>query len=240
MENSKKIKIVVLTGSGISAESGLTTFRDADGLWEQYKVEDVCTHSAWENNPEKLVDFYNMVRRKIKEAKPNEAHLELTRLQQYFPDMEIITQNVDDLHERAGSKNILHLHGEINKLRPENNINGGFVNCDGDEVYGDTDETGSLLRPHIVFFGEDVPNMPKASEIAKNADIFIIIGTSLQVYPAAYLLNDVSIDSEIYIVDPNVAEPVYNSYFKHIKKNATEGVKEVVDEIIEKYVKNEK
>lgn len=236
----KNPKIVVFTGSGISAESGLATFRDAGGLWEQFKVEDVCTHKAWEKQPEKLVEFYNMVRRKVKEAQPNAAHIAITKLQESFPDMEIITQNVDDLHERAGSKNILHLHGEINKLRSENNIYDDFVDCTGDEVYGDKHTDGSLLRPHIVFFGEDVPNMKKAKEIARTADIFIVIGTSLQVYPAALLLDDISWDSKIYVVDPMPIQLPTNSYIKQITKPASEGVPELVETLINELTNNEK
>jgi len=237
METNKKPHIVILTGSGISAESGLTTFRDAGGLWEEYKVEDVCTHGAWLTQPEKLVEFYNMIRRKIHEAQPNAAHLAITKLQEAFPDTQIITQNVDDLHERAGSKNILHLHGEINKLRSSLNPKSELVDCYGDEVYGDKHPDGSRLRPHIVFFGEDVPNMVPAKEIAKTADIFIIVGTSLQVYPAALLKDYVSWDAEIYVVDPGAFEMFTNSYLEHIQKPATEGVPELVDKLINKYNK---
>jgi len=229
-----KSKIVILTGSGISAESGLTTFRDAGGLWEEYKVEDVCTHEAWEKQPEVLVNFYNMVRRKVNEAQPNAAHLAITKLQETFPDLQIITQNVDDLHERAGSNNSLHLHGEINKLRSSLNPTAELVDCCGDEVYGDKHPDGSILRPHIVFFGEDVPNMIPAREIAKTANIFIIIGTSLQVYPAAMLKDYVSWDAEIYVVDPGEFETFSNSYLEHIKEPATVGVPLLVDRLLNK------
>jgi len=234
MEN-KKPKIVILTGSGISAESGLTTFRDAGGLWEEYNVEEVCTKKAWDENPEKLVNFYNMVRQKVYMAQPNAAHLAITKLQNTFPDLEIITQNVDNLHEKAGSKNILHLHGEINKLRSTKNPDAELIDCYGNEVYGDKHPDGSKLRPHIVFFGEDVPNMIPAKEIVKTADIFIVIGTSLQVYPAASLLEHVPWESEIYIVDPGEFEPFSNSYLEHIQENATSGVPKLVDRLIEKY-----
>ena len=236
----KKPKIVIFTGSGISAESGLTTFRDAGGLWDKYKVEDICTHAAWKNNPEKLVEFYNKLRQKVRDAQPNDAHLAITRLQQVFPDVEIITQNVDDLHERAGSTNILHLHGEINKLRSENNIYNDFIDCPGDEIYGDRHPNdGALLRPHIVFFDEKVPNMIRAKRIARTSEIFIIIGTSLQVYPAASLLEDVSWDAKIYVIDPNEFEQFSNSYLEHIKKPATIGVPELVSRLIEEYNKDE-
>ena len=232
MEN-KKPHIVVFTGSGISAESGIPTFRDSDGLWNNFKVEEVCTHAAWEANPEKLVAFYNGLRRQMFEKQPNAA---LTKLQEVFPDTEIITQNVDDLHERAGNKNILHLHGEMTKLRSNMNPRSELIPLEGwEQHWGDKHPDGSNLRPHIVFFDEDVPNMPLAFEKAKKADIFIVIGTSLKVYPAAFILDSVSYDSEIYIIDPGDIELVSNSYIEHIKKPASEGVVELVDRLIEKY-----
>lgn len=226
-------KIVVFTGAGVSAESGLGTFRDADGLWEKYRIEDVCTHEAWLRNPELCVEFYNARRRDTLAAQPNAAHLAITRLQQAFPDTEIITQNIDDLHERAGSHHITHLHGEITKLRSENNETAA-VPLDGwEQHYGDRHPDGSLLRPYIVFFGEGVPYFPVACEIASKADILIIVGTSLNVYPAASLLNYAPEDAKIYLVDPGKPEmSIYKYRIQHIQKPATEGVPALVDELI--------
>lgn len=226
-------KIVVFTGAGVSAESGLGTFRDADGLWEKYRIEDVCTHEAWLRNPELCVEFYNARRRDTLAAQPNAAHLAITRLQQAFPDTEIITQNIDDLHERAGSHHITHLHGEITKLRSENNETAA-VPLDGwEQHYGDRHPDGSLLRPYIVFFGEGVPYFPVACEIASKADILIIVGTSLNVYPAASLLNYAPEDAKIYLVDPGKPEMgIYKYRIQHIQKPATEGVPALVDELI--------
>lgn len=227
-------KIVVFTGAGVSAESGLGTFRDADGLWEKYRIEDVCTHEAWLRNPELCVEFYNARRRDTLAAQPNAAHLAITRLQQAFPDTEIITQNIDDLHERAGSHHITHLHGEITKLRSENNETAA-VPLDGwEQHYGDRHPDGSLLRPYIVFFGEGVPYFPVACEIASKADILIIVGTSLNVYPAASLLNYAPEDAKIYLVDPGKPEMgIYKYRIQHIQKPATEGVPALVDELID-------
>lgn len=239
MEENKKPHIVIFTGSGISAESGIPTFRDSDGLWNNFKVEDVCTHAAWKRDPEGLIAFYNDLRKQMLEKQPNAAHLAITKLQEAFPDTEIVTQNVDDLHERAGNKNILHLHGEMTKLRSNMNPRAKLIPLEGwEQHWGDKHPDGSNLRPHIVFFDEDVVNMPDAFAIAKKADIFIVIGTSLQVYPAAYILDAVSWDAEIYIVDPGEVQLVSNSFIKHIKKNASEGVPELVDELITKYTKN--
>lgn len=232
---NNKPHVVVFTGSGISAESGIPTFRDSDGLWNNFRVTDVCTHSAWVNNPEKLTEFYNNLRKQMLEKEPNAAHFAITELQKAFPDTEIITQNVDNLHEKAGNKNILHLHGEITKLRSDINPT-ALVDLEGwEQHYGDKHPDGSNLRPHIVFFDEDVVNMPDAYEIAKKADIFIVVGTSLQVYPAAFLIDYVSWDSEIYIVDPGEIQLPSNSYIEHIKKPASEGVPELVDRLIKKY-----
>jgi len=235
MEEGKKPHIVVLSGSGISAESGIPTFRDADGLWEQYRVEDVCTAKAWKENPEFLFKFYDDLRKKVRDVQPNEAHYALTKLQETFPDMDIITQNVDDLHERAGCKNVLHLHGEINKLRSGMNPKSTLVDFTDESKWGDRHEDGSRLRPHIVFFGEDVVNIEKASKIAMTADIFIIIGTSLQVYPAAILLEYVSWDSEMYVIDPNKVELCTNSYIEHIEEKASVGVPELVERLLKRY-----
>jgi len=237
MEESKKPHIVVFTGSGISAESGIPTFRGNDGLWNNYDIDSVCTHKAWESNPEFLIKFYNDLRHQMSEKQPNAAHYAITRLQEAFPDLQIITQNVDDLHERAGSKNILHLHGEINKLRSSLNPKAELADFTDEYKWGDKHADGSRLRPHIVFFQEDVPNMPDAYKIVKTADIFIVIGTSLQVYPAANILDYVSWDAEIYIIDPGYVQMISNSFIEHIEKPASEGVPELVDKLIDKYHK---
>lgn len=227
------MKIVVFTGAGVSAESGLGTFRDADGLWEKYRIEDVCTHEAWLRNPELCVEFYNARRKDALAAQPNAAHLAITRLQQAFPDTEIITQNIDDLHERAGSNNITHLHGEITKLRSEND-DIATVPLEGwEQHYGDRHPDGSLLRPYIVFFGEAVPYFPVACQIASTADILIVIGTSLNVYPTASLLEYAPHDAKIYLVDPGQPEMgIYKYRIEHIKKPASAGVPELVDKLI--------
>ena len=182
-------KIVVFTGAGVSAESGLGTFRGSDGMWDRYRIEDVCTHDAWLNNPQLCVEFYNMRRREALAAQPNAAHVAIAQLQQRHPHCTIITQNIDDLHERAGATNVIHLHGEIIKLRAENDEN-AIVPFDGwEQRYGDRHPNGQLLRPHVVFFGEDVPNMTPAIEVTQQADIMVVVGTSLNVYPAALLLH---------------------------------------------------
>jgi NAD-dependent deacetylase len=180
-------KIVILSGAGISAESGIKTFRDSNGLWENHKIEDVASPEGFARNPELVLEFYNLRRRQLSEVNPNEAHHILAELQKDF-DVHIITQNVDDLHERAGSKNIIHLHGELKKVRPVNDEE-SIVPWEGDLNLGDLDENGIQLRPHIVWFGEMVPEMENAATIASTADILLVIGTSLQVYPAASLLH---------------------------------------------------
>src|ERR1700704_2736422 len=183
---SKK-KIVVLTGAGISAESGLKTFRDSDGLWEGHNIEDVATPRAWKKNPQLVLDFYNLRRRNVTEAKPNAAHYGLAELQQNY-DVSIITQNIDDLHERAGSTKVLHLHGEIFKMCSE--LNRSIVsNIRGDIKLGDLAEDGSQYRPDIVWFEEPVPMIEEAIPVVQSADIFVVVGTSLVVYPAAGLVN---------------------------------------------------
>lgn len=227
------MKIVVFTGAGVSAESGLGTFRDADGLWEKYRIEDVCTHEAWLRNPQLCVDFYNARRRDTLAAQPNAAHYAIARLQQAFPDTQIITQNIDDLHERAGAVNITHLHGEITKLR--SNINDtATVSLQGwEQHYGDRHPDGSLLRPYIVFFGENVPYFPVACEIASHADVMIVVGTSLNVYPAASLLEYVPSTAHIYVVDPGQPEfGIYRDRITHIREKASVGVPELVDKLI--------
>ena len=196
-----KKKCVVLTGAGISADSGLLTFRDAGGLWEGHKVTDVCTPEALERNPKLVIDFYNQRRLQADAAEPNAAHKALAELEKYY-DVHIITQNVDGLHEKAGSSKVLHLHGELNKLRSvadENEII-GFTGEQTDDV---RDSKGGPMRPHIVFFGEEVPLFPQAAEEMRDADVVIIVGTAMQVYPAASLIHYAPPDAECYLVDPN-------------------------------------
>lgn len=194
-------KIVVLTGAGISAESGIKTFRDSDGLWENHRIEDVATPEAWQRNPALVLEFYNQRRRQLLEVVPNAGHLGLVELAATF-DVEIITQNVDDLHERAGSDKVLHLHGELRKVRSETHPELVY-DWDEDVKIGDFCPKGGQLRPHIVWFGESVPMLEPAAEIAYEADIFIIIGTSLQVYPAASLMMYARPDIPYYYIDPN-------------------------------------
>ena len=196
-----KKKCVVLTGAGISADSGLLTFRDAGGLWEGHKVADVCTPEALERNPKLVIDFYNQRRLQADAAEPNAAHKALAELEKYY-DVHIITQNVDGLHEKAGSSKVLHLHGELNKLRSVANENEiiGFTGEQTDDV---RDSKGGPMRPHIVFFGEEVPLFPQAAEEMRDADVVIIVGTSMQVYPAASLIHYAPPDADCYLVDPN-------------------------------------
>jgi NAD-dependent deacetylase len=204
-------KIVFLTGAGISAESGIQTFRDSDGLWEGHDVIKVASPSGFEENPELVLNFYNQRRRQLLEVLPNRAHFNLVELEKYFK-VEIVTQNIDDLHERSGSTNVTHLHGELLKVRStldEKNV----LNWKKDLFLGDLCEKNSQLRPHIVWFGEMVPMLDKAIKIAKKADILVIIGTSMQVYPAASLIDYVEADVPIYFIDPkpSVNESSYQS-----------------------------
>src|SRR5687767_273364 len=197
-----KKKLVVLTGAGISAESGLKTFRDSDGLWEGYNVEDVATPRAWRKNPQMVLDFYNYRRKNVLDAQPNAAHIGLAELEKNY-DVQIVTQNIDDLHERAGSTNVLHLHGEIFKMRSEKNEDLVYPIYD-DINLGDTAEDGEQLRPHIVWFEEAVPMMEIAIEVVKSADLFLIVGTSLLVYPAAGLVNYAPWPIPKFIVDRKI------------------------------------
>lgn len=197
-----KKKLVVLTGAGISAESGLKTFRDSDGLWEGYDIHEVATATAWKRNPELVLQFYNMRRKNVREAQPNAAHAVLADLQQDF-DVQIITQNIDDLHERAGSKNVLHLHGEILKMRSEKN-EALVYPIEGDIRLGDKAGDGAQLRPHIVWFEEPVPLIAAAAQIVRRADIFVIIGTSLVVYPAASLVDYAPWPIPKFIIDRKI------------------------------------
>jgi len=215
----------VLTGAGISAESGLKTFRDSDGLWEGYDIEDVATPRAWEKNPQLVLEFYNYRRREVAKAQPNAAHTGLAELQDDF-DVHIITQNIDDLHERAGSKKVLHLHGEIFKMRCERNEELVYEIRD-DINWGDKSEKGFQLRPHIVWFEEPVPMIEEAMKITRTAEIFVVVGTSLVVYPAAGLVNFAPWQIPKFIVDKKVpyTSSLYN--LTAIEMPATEGVKEL-------------
>lgn len=196
-------KIVVLTGAGISAESGIKTFRDADGLWEGHDIMEVASPIGWNKNPELVLDFYNKRRAQLLEVNPNKAHYILSELEKHF-DVHIITQNVDDLHERAGSSKILHLHGELLKARSITQKD-YIIDWNKDLLLGDVDTNGIQLRPHIVWFGEDVPAIEEAIEIIEQAQILVVIGTSLQVYPAAGLLNYVEPNIPVYYIDPKPA-----------------------------------
>ncbi len=222
-----KQKLVVLTGAGMSAESGIATFRDSGGLWEQYPVEQVATPEGFEADPELVLNFYNMRRRELLNAKPNEGHKGLAELEKKF-EVHIITQNIDNLHEQAGSSHVLHLHGELMKARSTGDESLIYDIDPGkcDIHLGDLCEKGYQLRPHIVWFGEAVPMIQEAEEITRRAHIFVIIGTSMNVYPAAGLLNDVRKNVPVWLIDP---KDVYTQRYDihHIQKGASEGVKEL-------------
>jgi NAD-dependent deacetylase len=215
-------KLVVLTGAGISAESGLKTFRDSDGLWEGYEIEDVATPRAWKRNPKLVLEFYNYRRSEVAKAAPNAAHYGLAALQDQY-DVQIITQNIDDLHERAGSKKVLHLHGEIFKMRSEQQehlvypVTGDILL--GDKAAGD----GAQLRPHIVWFEEPVPMIEEAARLTRQADIFVVIGTSLAVYPAAGLLHEATPNIPLFIVDKRIPH-TGSARITAIEAPATEGI----------------
>ena len=220
-----KKKLVVLTGAGISAESGLKTFRDSDGLWEGYDIYEVASPRGWKKNPQVVLDFYNMRRKDVTNAKPNAAHYGLAELEKDF-EVEIITQNIDDLHERAGSSNVLHLHGEIFKMRTSIAYDDRMIyDIKGDINIGDLAPDGSQLRPHIVWFEEPVPMIEPAATIVSWADIFVVIGTSLAVYPAAGLLNVASDDIPKYIIDKNIPVTRAVNNLSAIEASATEGIK---------------
>ncbi len=226
------MKIVVFTGAGISADSGLKTFRDADGLWAEYRIEDVCTPEALARNRALVIEFYNKRRRELEHTEPNAAHYAVAELEKQF-DVEVITQNVDDLHERAGSSKITHLHGELRKLRSTTNPD-LIVDCTGwEQKLTDTAADGSLLRPHIVFFGEAVPMFDRACKIAATADLLIVIGTSLAVYPAASLVHYVHPATPICLVDPGTPDTrLIRNPLTHLRKRAAEGVPELVKSLL--------
>lgn len=228
---SAKKHLVVLTGAGISAESGVQTFRDADGLWEGHNVEDVATPQAWQRNPTLVNDFYNARRKQLTTVYPNAAHLGLVALEEHFK-VSIITQNVDNLHERAGSKNILHLHGELTKVGSTQNYD-YQIDWEGDLTLEDKDPYGNVLRPHIVWFGEAVPLFEEVCQIVSTADVLVIIGTSLQVYPAASLMYYANADVPTYYIDPKpgiIDQKPLN--FTLIQKKATEGVRDLIAKLV--------
>lgn len=226
-----KKRLAVLTGAGVSAESGISTFRDSNGLWENYNVEDVASIDGWHRNPGLMLDFYNQRREQLAKVKPNAAHLDIAALEKDY-DVTVITQNVDNLHERAGSTRIIHLHGELTKVRPENccNERDGFSESSvfdigyGEIHLGDLSPDGVQLRPHIVWFGEAVPKIGQAIDAVEKCDLLLIVGTSLQVYPAAGLYRYAGTDTPIYIIDPKDV-PVHDKRIVHIKDVATAGMK---------------
>ncbi len=223
-------KLVVLSGAGVSAESGISTFRDNGGLWDRYDPQEVCSIEGWRRNPALLQDFYNIRRAELEGVRPNAAHYAIAALERDY-DVRVVTQNVDNLHERAGSTNVLHLHGELTKVRPENTYNEadgystasvidiGYAQIAADEKGPD----GTRLRPHIVFFGEAVPNIEKAMDIVSGADIFLIVGTSLQVYPAAGLYRFAPAGKPIYIIDPSDVL-IHDPRIVHIREVASKGM----------------
>lgn len=227
-------KLVVLTGAGISAESGIPVFRGDDGLWEGYRLEEVATPEAWQRDPEMVLDFYNMRRKKALEVAPNRGHELLAELQDHF-DVTVITQNIDNLHERAGSENVIHLHGEIQKVRSSDHpelvyeLEGWELNM------GDCCEHGSQLRPHIVWFGEPVPMIEKAAEVAAEADIFMVVGTSLLVYPAAGLISVAPGHIPKFVVDPKVPDTTGIKNVFAFAEKASEGLVRVKQKLVEEY-----
>lgn len=219
--------IVVFTGAGMSAESGISTFRDTGGLWDKYRIEEVATPEAFQRDPAFVLDFYNQRRRQIREAKPNQAHFALAALEDRY-EVIIITQNIDDLHERAGSTRVIHLHGEIMMGRSSNSP-GVITKLGKSDIFlGDMAEDGSQLRPHIVWFGEEVPLMETAIDITRSAGTFLVVGTSLNVYPAAGLVHHAPRSAEKYLVDPQIPESGMMSGFHFIKERAGEGVPRLV------------
>ena len=228
------VNVVVLSGAGISAESGIRTFRDGDGLWRTHRFEDLATPQAWENNPHLVLEFYNQRRKQLFESEPNEGHKALVKLEKHFIT-DIITQNVDDLHERAGSGRVLHLHGELKKARSTRNPKLVYTLDHWELKWGDKCEEGSQLRPHIVWFGESVPNIGLAIQLVRQANLMIVVGTSLKVYPAAGLLDYAPHQIPVYLVDPSAEVPYHMSNVIPIREKAGIGLPKLVDELIEKY-----
>jgi NAD-dependent deacetylase len=223
-------KLVILSGAGISQESGISTFRDANGLWENHDIMEVASIQGWHKNPELVLDFYNQRRRQLSEVKPNEAHNIIVQLEDQF-EVTIITQNVDDLHERAGSKNVIHLHGELYKACSQRNKN-KVIEWKTDINLSDKAEDDSQLRPFIVWFGEDMPLLDPATDMVYDADILIVIGTSLQVYPAANLIHFAHNAKKKYLIDPHCQDYSVPSDFVKLAMKATEGMAKVRDELL--------
>lgn len=234
--------IVVFSGAGMSAESGINTFRDSDGLWEQHRIQDVASPEGWGKNPELVQRFYNQRRKQILETAPNAAHDAIAALEDHF-DVIVVTQNIDDLHERSGSTEVIHLHGNIRFAKtsgPNVHKSPDLYPIDGDtlDLKQHRCKDGYPLRPHVVWFGEPVPAYEDAVEVVENADIFIVIGTSLQVYPVAGLIHKIAPDCEAYYVDPKSQEQRLPRQFKKIAKTATEGIPALCRELEEKYLKD--
>lgn len=227
-------KLVVFSGAGISAESGIKTFRASDGLWEEHRIEDVATPEAFQRDPALVLEFYNIRRKQVMAAQPNGAHLAIAKLQDDF-DVEVITQNIDDLHERAGSKGVIHLHGEIMKARSSVIKEDLYPIPNGEIKIGDTCKSGFQLRPHVVWFGENVPLINTAMDVARDADIFVVIGTSLSVYPAAGLLDAADPHIPKFLIDPaNFMLRQYEN-LHHIQKNAVAGMEELLP-VLKSYI----
>jgi NAD-dependent deacetylase len=224
-------RIVVLTGAGMSAESGISTFRDSNGLWQNHRIEEVASPIAWQQNPAMVLEFYNQRRKQLFEVEPNAGHLALARLEKHF-EVHIITQNVDDLHERAGSSHVTHLHGELKKARSTVDPNLVYTLQHWELKLGDTCEKGSQLRPHIVWFGEAVPMMDEALKIVSQADLFMVIGTSMVVYPAAGLIHYVPQHIPKYYVDPKAFRVTGIDHLKIIQQKAGEALPKLVDDLL--------
>ena len=229
-------RVVVFTGAGVSADSGLATFRDSDGLWASYRIKDVCTPEALKSNRTQVIEFYNLRRKELLKTKPNAAHYAIAGLEQWF-DVEVVTQNVDNLHEQAGSTRVTHLHGELMKLRSERDPS-LIVPIEGwEQGLDDRAEDGALLRPHIVFFGESVPMFDRATEIAHKADVMVVVGTSLAVYPAAMLVRYAKAGVPIYLVDPgNPDVSMIRNPLIHIKERGAVGVPQLVEILKNEYL----
>ena len=228
-----KKKLVVFSGAGISAESGVQTFRDSNGLWENHRVEDVASPEGFERNPQMVLDFYNARRRQLNEVSPNKAHLILAELEDVF-EVNIITQNVDDLHERAGSTKVIHLHGELKKVRPVNSES-NIISWEKDLNLGDLNFDGIQLRPHIVWFGEMVPEMDKAIDLCSKADLFLVIGTSMSVYPAAGLIHYIPANCKVFVIDPSLPN-TYTETDNYFKTSATHGMELFKEMILKKEI----
>lgn len=226
----KKLQLVVLTGAGVSAESGISTFRDSNGLWENHDIMEVASPEGWRKNRAMVLDFYNQRRKQARECVPNEAHLTLARLEAYF-DVKIITQNVDDLHERAGSSHVLHLHGELSKAQSTLDPKLIYTLDHWEIKEGDKCEKGSQLRPFIVWFGEAVPMMIPAINLTKTADIFLVLGTSLQVYPAAGLIDYAPREAKKFLIDPKIPDTTLRKDVRIIQEKATVGMK-ILEEML--------